>query len=254
MPVVHRVLVADDVDDLRHLVTLSLERSGRFQVVAEAANGADAVELAERLQPDLCLLDMSMPVMDGLEALPKIRAVAPGCIVVVLSGFDAERMAATALARGAAGYIAKGLRPDDLVREVLGYLATEEPAAETRTSSLRLPAEVHSARDARAFVERTLASWDLVEVADTALLLVSEAVTNAVVHARSASELRLSLMGQRLRVEVSDWGGGDLQVREAHQEDVSGRGLALIEALSDLWGTARTEQGKIVWFELVRTE
>jgi DNA-binding NarL/FixJ family response regulator len=254
MPVVHRVLVADDVEDLRRLVTLSLQRSGRFRVVAEAADGAEAVALAQRHQPDLCLLDMAMPVMDGLEALPRIRDVAPDCVVVVLSGFDAERMASTAMGRGAAGYIAKGLRPDDLVGELLSYLGQEsEPTREEeRTSSLRLGAALHSARDARGFVERTLVSWDMVELADTALLLVSEAVTNAVVHARSASELTLSLGHERLRVEVSDWGGGHLQVREAAADDVNGRGLALIEAMSEVWGTAHTDVGKVVWFELVR--
>lgn len=255
MPVVHRVLVADDVGDLRRLVTLSLERSGRFRVVAEAADGAEAIELARRHQPDLCLLDMAMPVMDGLEALPRIREVAPDCVVIVLSGFEAERMASAAMGRGAAGYLAKGLRPDDLVRELLVFVQPDpgDPGlADAKTSTLRLDADVHSARDARSFVERTLASWDLVELADTALLLVSEAVTNAVVHARSASELTLSVGRERLRIEVSDWGGGDLQVRDAADDDVNGRGLALIDALSEVWGTARTEVGKVVWFELVR--
>ena len=254
MPQVHRVLVADDVADLRELVTLSLERSGRFEVVAEARNGAEAVALAERHRPDLCLLDMAMPVMDGLEALPRIREVAPDCTVVVLSGFDAERMADSALARGAAGYLVKGLRPDELVRELLTFVLTteDEVEVEPRTASIRLPADVHSARDARGFVERTLASWDVVELADAALLLVSEAVTNAVVHAASASQLTMSLLPNRLRVEVCDWGEGHLRMREAAVEDTSGRGLALIEAMSEIWGTAHTDEGKVVWFELVR--
>jgi len=215
MPQVHRVLVADDVADLRELVTLSLERSGRFEVVAEARNGAEAVALAERHRPDLCLLDMAMPVMDGLEAL---------------------------------------LRPDELVRELLTFVLTteDEVEVEPRTASIRLPADVHSARDARGFVERTLASWDVVELADAALLLVSEAVTNAVVHAASASQLTMSLLPNRLRVEVCDWGEGHLRMREAAVEDTSGRGLALIEAMSEIWGTAHTDEGKVVWFELVR--
>lgn len=255
MASVHRVLVADDVAELRDLVRLSLERSGRFRVVAEAGDGQEAVQLALRHQPDLCLLDMAMPIMDGLEALPRIREVAPDCTVVVLSGFEAERLAPSAMDAGAAGYLTKGLRPDELVRELLAFLQpdpAEAAAEEARTATIRLPADVHSAREARGFVERTLASWDLVELADTALLLVSEAVTNAVMHASSASELTMSLLRERLRIEVTDWGGGHLRIREAEDDATSGRGLALIEALSSMWGTARTEEGKIVWFELVR--
>lgn len=253
MPAVHRVLVADDVDELRELVRLSLERSGLFRVVAEARDGAEAVELAARHRPDLCLLDMAMPVMDGLEALPKIREVAPECTVVVLSGFDGDALAATAVQSGAAGYLAKGLRPTELVHALLAFLLREpDDAAEARTAAIRLPADVNSAREARGFVERTLASWDLVELADTALLLVSEAVTNAVVHAASASQLTMSLLRERLRVEVCDWGGGHLRIRTASQDETSGRGLALIEALSSVWGTTQTEEGKVVWFELVR--
>ena len=254
MPAVHRVLVADDVDELRELVRLSLERSGLFRVVAEASNGAEAVELAGRHRPDLCLLDMAMPVMDGLEALPKIREVAPDCTVVVLSGFGGDTLAATAVESGAAGYLAKGLRPDELVHELLAFVLHEpgDIADEVRTAAIRLPADVNSAREARGFVERTLAAWDLVEVADTALLLVSEAVTNAVVHAASASQLTMSLLRERLRVEVSDWGDGHLRIRTPARDDTSGRGLALIEALSTVWGTTHTEEGKVVWFELVR--
>ena len=254
MPPVHRVLVADDVAEIRDLVRLSLERSGRFRVVAEAEHGGVAVDLARRHQPDLCLLDMAMPIVDGLAALPQIREVAPECTVVVLSAFDADRFGQPARDAGAAGYLTKGLRPDDLVRELLAILQPEPAAVaeEVRTATIRLPADVHSAREARGFVERTLASWDVVELADTALLLVSEAVTNAVMHAASASQLTLSLLRERLRIEVTDWGGGNLRIREAGEDETSGRGLALIEALSAMWGTARTEEGKVVWFELVR--
>ena len=67
-----RVLVADDLEDSRYLVRRFLERSGQFVVVAEASNGKQAVELVEQHTPDLALLDLAMPVMDGLEALPLV--------------------------------------------------------------------------------------------------------------------------------------------------------------------------------------
>jgi len=110
-----RVLVVDDVDELRVLVRAALEASGRFDVVAEAANGRDAVAAAERDQPDMVVLDVSMPVQNGMESLPQILAVAPGAKVVMLSGLEPRRLADMAFARGAVAYLEKGLEPDELV-------------------------------------------------------------------------------------------------------------------------------------------
>jgi len=109
------VLVVDDVDELRVLVRAALEASGRFDVVAEAANGRDAVAAAERDQPDMVVLDVSMPVQNGMESLPQILAVAPGAKVVMLSGLEPRRLADMAFARGAVAYLEKGLEPDELV-------------------------------------------------------------------------------------------------------------------------------------------
>jgi DNA-binding NarL/FixJ family response regulator len=124
-----RIVLADDVFDLRFMVKLALERSGRFQVVAEAENGDQAVELAKEHQPDLVLLDVSMPVKDGLEALPDIRSVSPNAKVVMLSGFEASRLASTAIASGAAAYLEKGIPPGELVTELLKVLGRDPEAA-----------------------------------------------------------------------------------------------------------------------------
>ena len=124
-----RTLLADDVFDLRFMVKLALERSGRFQVVAEAENGDEAVEMAKEHQPELVLLDVSMPVKDGLEALPDIRTVSPQAKVVMLSGFEASRLASTALESGAAAYLEKGIPPGELVSELLKVLGRDPEAA-----------------------------------------------------------------------------------------------------------------------------
>lgn len=113
-----RTLVVDDVDDLRFLVRMALEHSRDFEVVGEAADGVQAVVKAAELRPDLVLLDISMPVEDGLEALPKIREVVPEAKVIMLSGFQAQRLAATAMSLGAIGYVEKGVPPRRLVREL----------------------------------------------------------------------------------------------------------------------------------------
>src|SRR5688500_4505165 len=109
------VVVADDVGDVRFLVRTSLESSGRFDVVAEARDGEEAVALAKEHQPDLLLLDLSMPRMDGMQALPLIHDVAPETKVVVLSSFPARRMEGAVRSRGALGYLQKGLPPRQLV-------------------------------------------------------------------------------------------------------------------------------------------
>jgi YesN/AraC family two-component response regulator len=102
-----RVVVADDVADLRELVRIKLELEPGFTVVGEAENGAQAVEVTATTQPDFVLLDLAMPVMDGLQAIPKLRHVAPHTRIAVLSGFDNGTMAATALELGADLYLDK---------------------------------------------------------------------------------------------------------------------------------------------------
>ena len=118
----HRVLLADDVGELRTLVRLTLERTGQFQVVAEAGTGREAVEAAKDTRPDLVLLDVSMPIMDGLEALPLILDASPESVVVMLSGFAEEKLGALAARQGALAYLQKGVPPNELVTRLLALL------------------------------------------------------------------------------------------------------------------------------------
>lgn len=125
-----RVVVVDDAEDLRLLFTVTLEATGDFAVVATAGDGRTAIDVCERWQPDLVLLDLSMPVMDGLEALPHLRSVAPDATVVVLSGFDARSLEPQVLGLGAAAYLEKGLPQRDLVarlRALTGKAAATPP-------------------------------------------------------------------------------------------------------------------------------
>lgn len=118
----YRVLLVDDMVPLRQLIRLTLERSGHFEVVGEAGDGREGIDAATALQPDIVLLDVSMPVMDGLEALPRIVASAPDATVVMLSGFSEKRLGGEAAAGGAAAYLEKGLPPDALVQRLLEVL------------------------------------------------------------------------------------------------------------------------------------
>lgn len=102
-----RVVVVDDTSDLRNLLRLVLVRGG-FEVVGEAADGRAGIEVARRTVPDIVLLDIAMPVMDGLEALPTLRRALPRAKIIAMSAFGATQMAARAVAAGADGYVQKG--------------------------------------------------------------------------------------------------------------------------------------------------
>ncbi len=102
-----RVLIADDDVDVRTLLRQWLERHGPFDVVAEAADGVAALDAARRLRPDVAVLDLAMPRMDGLEAAAEIRRLLPETRIVVRSAFSAERMAQRAIDAGADVYVEK---------------------------------------------------------------------------------------------------------------------------------------------------
>ena len=102
-----RVVIVDDTPDLRMLVRTALERDGGFEVVAEAANGREGVDASKEQLPDVVLLDIAMPEMDGLQAAPEIRAACPEAIIVMLSGFTADKMRDAALRAGADYYLEK---------------------------------------------------------------------------------------------------------------------------------------------------
>jgi DNA-binding NarL/FixJ family response regulator len=102
-----RVVIADDVEPLRVLLRAQLELDDAFEVVGEAADGRAAVAVAQETQPDCVLLDLAMPVMDGLQAIPEIQRVAPAAKIVVLSGFEAVALETAALDAGADLFLEK---------------------------------------------------------------------------------------------------------------------------------------------------
>ena len=114
-----RTLLCDDDSGIRTMMRVLLERSGSFTIVADVEDGRAAVTAAETEQPDLVLMDLNMPGMSGLEAIPLVRRVAPGAVVVALSGLRAETAASDALAAGASTYIEKGTP----IREMLDQLS-----------------------------------------------------------------------------------------------------------------------------------
>jgi DNA-binding NarL/FixJ family response regulator len=122
-----RVMLVDDVPELRLLVKVTLEEDDQIEVVAEASNGREGVARAHEAKPDLVLLDLSMPDMDGLEAIPLIREAAPTARVVVLSGHEAGRVSLEALGQGASRYINKAAGLESIPRIVHEVAALEPP-------------------------------------------------------------------------------------------------------------------------------
>jgi DNA-binding NarL/FixJ family response regulator len=117
MPV--RIMLVDDHPLTREALGALLVQHG-FEVVGEASDGAEAVELAAGLSPDLVLLDLSMPGVDGLTALPGLREAAPDCEVVVLTASGTEDNLLAAIRAGAAGYLLKTEPPGRLISFLAG--------------------------------------------------------------------------------------------------------------------------------------
>lgn len=146
-----RVLVVDDTPDIRFLLRMALGTEDDMVVVGEAGDGLAAVDEAARTRPDVVLLDLAMPVMDGLEALPLVKQACPDAHVVILSGFEATAMAGSAQAAGAAAYLQKGVAPDVIIsciRRLARPAAVDVPTV--RPASLPPGATVWSWVDALA--------------------------------------------------------------------------------------------------------
>jgi DNA-binding NarL/FixJ family response regulator len=121
-----RVLLVDDHPIVRAGLKMVLGIDPTIEVVAEGANGVEAVELAELHQPDLVLMDLQMPELDGVEATASIRASYPDVHVVILTTYDSDRSIVSALDAGAAGYLLKDAPPDELLRAIKAA-ATGQP-------------------------------------------------------------------------------------------------------------------------------
>jgi len=120
-----RILLADDHAVLRAGLRLLLENQPDFEVTGEAASGLEALELAEKLQPDLILLDLTMPGLNGLDALPVLRKSAPDARILILTMHDDPQYLRQALKNGASGYVLKKAADTELLSAVRAVLRGE---------------------------------------------------------------------------------------------------------------------------------
>ena len=118
-----RVLLADDLPPIRRMLRRALERDGRFEIVGEAGTGTLAVEMACSIKPDAIVLDLAMPGIDGMTAIPTILADSPSTKIVVLSGF--VEMATDVLGAGAHGFFEKTAPPHELAEKIAELVARD---------------------------------------------------------------------------------------------------------------------------------
>jgi DNA-binding NarL/FixJ family response regulator len=113
-----RVVIADDMSEIRRLLARTLDTQDDFEVAGQASDGQEAIERCRELRPDILILDINMPVLNGFEALPELRDLLPDGLIVVFSGFDARRAEPRALELGADAYIEKGTPGAELVERL----------------------------------------------------------------------------------------------------------------------------------------
>ncbi|MCC7205686.1 MAG: response regulator, partial [Anaerolineae bacterium] len=157
-----RVVLADDHPSLRAPLAAYLELAGDIAVVGEASDGREAIALAEQHQPDVILLDLNMPNMSGLDALPEIKKVSPKVRVLVLTGRDETPYIMRALRGGANGYILKTATEEDVVNAVrdvfTGTTVLGKGIAERLVEGIRTMRNIDPLNDDEHMVLRAIAA------------------------------------------------------------------------------------------------
>lgn len=147
-----RIVVTDDHSVVRQGLRMFLELDEELEIVGEAANGAEAVELAKTLQPDVVLMDLLMPVMDGITAITEIRKQAPGVEVVALTSVLEDASVVGAIRAGAIGYLLKDTNAEELRRAVKA--AAEGQVQLSPDAAVRLMREVRAPDAPEALTDR----------------------------------------------------------------------------------------------------
>jgi DNA-binding NarL/FixJ family response regulator len=151
-----RVMIADDHPLFRDGLRAMFESEPDFELVGEAANGQEAVELAGRLQPDVALMDIQMPDLDGIEATRRVITASPKTRVLVVTMFEDDESLLSAMKAGARGYVVKGMRSIDAIRAIRAVAEGEAIFSQAIAKRLvHLLTETKTATRPQAFPELT---------------------------------------------------------------------------------------------------
>jgi DNA-binding NarL/FixJ family response regulator len=180
-----RILIVDDHPLTREALSGLLAHNG-FDVCGEAAGGEEAIGLAAQVQPDLVLLDLTMPGIDGLQAMPRLREAAPGASVVVLTAAEDEENLLGAIHAGAAGYLLKSEPPERIVSFLQGVAQGEAPLS--GAVARRLLEQVREGGGIRTSVPETIAAALSTRESEVLLLLERHLATDEIAKELSISE------------------------------------------------------------------
>lgn len=131
-----RLLIADDHHVVRRGLVFFLKTQKEIEVIAEAKNGQEAVEMAEQLKPDIILMDLDMPVMNGIEATRLIKLSDSNVKIMILTSFSDQDHVIPAIEAGASGYQLKDIEPDELVKTIIQLMNGENQLHPKATSHL----------------------------------------------------------------------------------------------------------------------
>jgi DNA-binding NarL/FixJ family response regulator len=173
-----RVLIVDDHTVLRDTLRLLLEMNGEVEVIGEASDGRQAIDMAEQLKPDVVLMDTAMPGLNGIEATAVIRKRLPKVRVLVLSGYGHEDQVRSALRAGASGYVLKSSSADELLLAIKTVSQSNTYLSQSLAEGDRLRTYLMS-NDAKNAREATLSARER-EV----LQLIAEGYTNRAIAER----------------------------------------------------------------------
>lgn len=205
-----RVLLVDDQRLVRAGLRMLCESAPDMEVVGEAENGQQAIRLTEQVAPDVVLMDLRMPVIDGTAATARIRASRPAVRVVVLTTFDDDDHLFPALAAGACGFLVKDAAPDELLAAVRSAAAGETPyspavlrrlvdqAVRARlgeATAATLPENLTAReRDVLALVGAGLSNREIADRLHLGVTTVKTHVTNLLAKTGTANRIRLALL------------------------------------------------------------
>jgi len=203
-----RVLLVDDQRLVRAGLRMLCESAPDMEVVGEADNGQQAIRLFEQVSPDVVVMDLRMPVVDGVTATTRIRAAHPAARVVVLTTFDDDDHLYPALAAGATGFLVKDAAPDDLLDGIRRAAAGESPFSPTVLKRLvdhavRAHAETPTVlpeslttreRDVLALIGAGLSNREIADRLHLGVTTVKTHVANLMTKTGSPNRVRLALL------------------------------------------------------------
>jgi DNA-binding NarL/FixJ family response regulator len=207
-----RILIADDHPLFRHGVRALLEATADLTVCSEATSGDEAVVQAGTLQPDVILMDIHMPGLNGIEATRRILSADPGMYILILTMFEDDASVFTAMRAGARGYILKDAQKEDLLRDIRAVASGEaifSPAIASRM--LAFFNNAHPVTPAQAFPELTEREREI-------LGLIAQGLSNGEIAARlvlSTSTIRNYITSIFSKLQVADRAQAIVKARDA---------------------------------------